>query len=282
MSRRMSRPRRPFSFKGKRKNFFVNQKRSIRRKKAVALGWRIACDQDGAGVFQSDQYIGGSPSWEKEFGDAPDNSSFVDCYFMSRRYKREGYFYNTTIVSLVSETVEQIDSESFTYVENLLSAEQYKTAYGKMDFIKCSSGFTTIKQTSCPTFDEFGGKTIYGAKADFIRNALTTLDQRSFEISYSLDKDYCYGIGLTIVSNAKEFNMNNIVTLIETFIENGEEDFRQKVNIEPHLPALRAQLKMVVYAYEKRDAHDRNLPAPQMPLSEEERLLLENPSAALK
>lgn len=261
-----------------KREWFINQKRSVRRRKAVALRWRIASDPNGGGVFHSHQFIPGSPAWIAEFGaEAAKRSAthWADIYFMSTRPIRDGIFYNTTIRTLADKVVADMEDEADEAVDALLSAEELKNAFTPPTFERIgNSKFSTMVFSKNPTFAALDGLTRYGAQARHLRNALETLPSRRVTISCKKQLEYAYGVGLDMVSNAQGLTVNSIVHDIERFRAMGEQDFEVETDITPHLSAIRGMLLFRIASLQRMDAHDRGVDEPAFDvasLSDEER-----------
>lgn len=248
-----------------RAQWFVNQKRRVRRSMAIAQRWRITQDPNGAGVFTSDQFIPGSPSWEKAFGPLTANNRpsthWADIYFMSARPIRDGVFYNATIVTAADDLAERMEEESHNFVEQLLPPNLRAKMFGR------SIG-------AAPVFEQFNNRTHYGAQAEYLKTVLATLPTRSAHISCRVQPDYVYGVGLEMVTDTECLTMHSIANDIARFQQLGEKDFTIETDIAPHLPALRAHLRSTIDAFEALDAQARGVPTPPQALSEEGRLHL--------
>lgn len=254
-------------YKNRREDWFVNQKRRVRRTKAISQRWKITQDRNGGGVFTSDQYIPGSPDWEKAFGplsaDSP-TTHWADIYFMSNRPIRDGVFYNTTIVTIADHFKEELEEEAWEYADSLLSKDQQNDAWN------FERGFNAKH----PTFEEFGGRTHYGAQSQYMQKVLANIEQRSVYVSCTLNKEFCYGVGLDMVSDSPSLTMHSIIQDIERFRQLGEQDFKLATDITPHLPAIRALLRSSIESFERLDARSRSLPEPQFTWDKDEAKLV--------
>lgn len=258
-------------FKTRREDWFFNQKRRVRRTKAISQRWRITQDRNGGGVFTTDQYIPGSPDWEKAFGplnaDSP-LTHWADIYFMSTRPIRDGVFYNATIVTIADHLKEELEEEAWEYADSLLSKDQQDEAWN------FNGGFNGMRRSQHPTFEEFGGRTHYGAQSQYMQNALANIEQRTAYVSCTLNKEFCYGVGLDMVSDSPSLTMHSIMQDIERFQQLGEKDFKLATDITPHLPAIRALLRSSIESFERLDARSRNLPEPKFTWEKDEAKLV--------
>lgn len=245
--------------KTRREDWFVNQKRRTRRTKAIAQRWRITQDHNGGGVFSTDQYIPGSPDWVKAYGPLTEDSAtthWADIFFMSNRPIRDGVFYNATIVTIADHLKEELEEEAWNYADSLLSPQQQDAAWN------FGGGLNGMLRSQHPTFEEFDGRTHYGAQSQYMQNVLANLEQRTVYVSCTIEKDYCYGVGLHMVSDSPSLTMHSIIQDIHRFQELGEQNFKLATDITPHLPAIRALLRSSIESFERLDARSRNLPEP--------------------
>jgi len=256
-----------------RAQWFVNQKRRVRRSMAIAQRWRIAQDPNGAGVFTSDQFIPGSPAWEKAFGSLNSHSGsstqWADIYFMSARPIRDGVFYNATIVTAADDLAERMEEESHTFVEQLLPPHLRAKMFGR------SIG-------DAPVFEQFNNRTHYGAQAEYLKTVLASLPTRSAHISCRVQRDYVYGVGLEMVTDTEFLTMHSIANDIARFQQLGEKDFTIETDIAPHLPSLRAHLRSTIDAFEALDAQARGVPAPSSILTTEDHQRLNSGAVPLR
>lgn len=253
------------------KDWFVNQKRRVRRTKTIAQRWRITQDRNGGGVFTSDQYIPGSPDWVKEIGPINEDSPtthWADIFFVSTRPVRDGVFYNATIVTIADHLKGELEEEAWNHADGLLSKEQQDNAWN------FGKDFNDMKRGRHPTFKEFGGRTHYGAQSEYMKQVLATIEQRVAYVSCAIDLEYCYGIGLNMVSDSPSLTMHSIIHDIERFQQMGERDFKIPTDITPHLPAIRALLRSSIESFERLDARARNLPEPQFTWDQDEARLV--------
>lgn len=240
-------------------DWFVNQKRRVRRTKAIAQRWRITQDRNGGGVFTSDQYIPGSPDWTKAFGPLTNDSPtthWADIYFMSTRPIRDGIFYNATIVTIADRLKEELEEEAWEYADGLLTEQQRNSAF------VFGEGLAALCNRH-PTFKEFEGRTHYGAQSQYMQSVLANIEQRPVYVSCKLDKKYCHGVGLYMTTDSESLTMHSIVQDIERFQQMGEKDFKIPTDITPHVPAIRALLRSSIESFERLDARARGLPEPK-------------------
>lgn len=257
--------------KTRREDWFVNQQRRTRRTKAIAQRWRITQDRNGGGVFTSDQYIPGSPDWEKAFGPLNADSAtthWADIFFMSNRPIRDGVFYNATIVTIADHLKDELEEEAWNYADSLLSPQQQDAAWN------FGGGLNGMLRSQHPTFEEFDGRTHYGAQSQYMQNVLANIEQRTVYVSCTIEKDYCYGVGLHMVSDSPSLTMHSIIQDIHRFQELGEQNFKLATDITPHLPAIRALLRSSIESFERLDARSRNLPEPKFTWEKEEAKLV--------
>lgn len=255
----------------RREDWFVNQKRRVRRTKAIAQRWRITQDRNGAGVFTSDQYIPGSPDWTKAFGpltaDSP-TTHWADILFMSARPIRDGLFYNATIVTIADHLKEELEEEAWNHVDSLLNEQQQNNAWN------FSGEIPGLPAGRHPCFDEFEGRTHYGAQSQYMQKVLANIEQRPAFVSCTVDRAYRYGIGVTMVSDSKSLTMHSILHDIERFKQLEERDFKIATDITPHLPAVRALLRSSIESFERLDARSRGLPEPKFTWEKDEAKLV--------
>jgi len=253
------------------KDWFINQKRRTRRTKAIAQRWRITQDRNGGGVFTSDQYIPGSPDWEKSFGPLNADSAtthWADIFFMSKRPIRDGVFYNATIVTIADHLKEELEEEAWEYADSLLTPQQQDTAWN------FGGGLNGMRRSQHPTFEEFGGRTHYGAQSQYMQRVLAKIEERTVYVSCTIEKDYCYGVGVHMVSDSPSLTMHSIIQDIERFHQMDEHNFKLATDITPHLPAIRALLRSSIESFERLDARSRNLPEPKFTWEKEEAKLV--------
>lgn len=256
MGRQFKHVRAQSKFENPREDWFVNQKRRVRRKKAISQRWKITQDRNGGGVFTSDQYIPGSPAWEKAFGPLTADSRtthWAEIFFMSTRPIRNGVFYNTTIVTIADKLKEELENEAWEYADSLLNKQQQNDAWN----------FGQGLNAKHPTFKEFGGRTHYGAQSQYMQKGLANIEKRTVYVSCTINKEFCYGVGLDMVSDSPSLTMHSIIQDIERFQQLGEKDFKLATDIDPHLPVIRALLRSSIESFERLDARSRNLPEPK-------------------
>ena len=239
-----------------RKDWFVNQKRSTRADMTVALGWRVRNDVDGMGMFVTHQYIPGSVSWVRDGGQI-DNMPIMhwaDITFLSKRPKRFGIFYNTTISTVAQKTVDEIEDEAYDAVMAQLSDADKELHHQsmKLRWGTPKNGLVELKRNTKPKLDSLGGKTFEQARCAWMQNYLDNeLSSRVVHQAFETDRSYCYGVGLHIVLDAVTLNVDTISQAVATWWARDEIDFKEVVDIRPHLPAIKAMLRFQIAVFSK-------------------------------
>ena len=202
----------------KQRDAFISLRRQIRDKSSVFGG----------------QFI--SPHVLNEPGRPVLYNQWADAYFLGSDGRT---IWNVTIVTAVQEFWDIVEEMADSRAWQMLTAEE-QSAEADIKFEPIwSHGQRMYRMIERPKliYEKFGGLTFSEYQDKLVEEIILHEPPEVFE-SFTIDRSYCYGIGLNIVISVDEINQASIEEAIRRFREIGE------TNWLAVQPVLRSELPM--------------------------------------
>lgn len=211
---------------------FVDKKRSDRRDLFVRLGNQLRQDRQGGGVFSTHDLLPGHPHWPLAPGE-PSPAQWADIYFRSRRFARDGWFYNATIFTLADRLVELVTDLVEDEVLKNLSAEEVRATRAQTFSRRLPNGGIEMTWSEEPRRAALGGLTLSGAKAQWLRDHWDSVHERiALPYQYNTDRAYAYGIGLYLCVAEPGLTADVIARAVHDYWGAGEPDHQAFATID--------------------------------------------------
>lgn len=237
---------------------------SARRNRAVALGWRIRCDRNGAGVFTSHDYLPGSIEWPVSEGG---QVHWADVIFLSAAGPRTGRIFNATVHTLAMRLAESIEEVVENAIDEQLSPEDRDRARVRM-FLRRIPGKNSSEMVFSPhpVLDSLGGMTVEGARAKWLREHWDRLDNlvRVGESAQFLP-GFAFGTGLNLTTAQPNLTVEAVAAAIADFRARGETQYEIPVDFQTQRATVEAMLRGKLWRWDCIQARATGAPDPASP-----------------
>lgn len=253
-----------------RKPTFLQLSRQVRRSRTVSLGWRIRTDPNGAGVFTSRDILPGSREWPGEPPGAWAPHAWADFYFLSRKPKRCGLFYNAYAKTAWEQACGDIEEMAQAAVEAMMTPEDLEATRLRAFSKPRADGGSEMIFAPDRGADSLGGLTRQGAQAQWLRerwDQLATLVE--VKTNAVLDTDYQHGVGLHLIVPDRSVDTRTIPLIIERFLDRGEVAFEDPaMDLSEQLDLVQARMQATLWRWDRRQAEleGKDMPEPDQAL----------------
>ena len=227
--------------------------------------WLIATDHDAPEVFSTYVILPGSRCAGGVYSLHDGNNNHAPCTFVSKRFARQGWIYHATmftpshaIIHALNDWLEEKVDEVLGragIAREVVEPELLWVPVSKMGKEKA----WTMQETPPLFMPEFGGKTIFGLKADL----LGSLSQSDWPVIYYGAKELnpCpKGIDIQIIVNEEHLDIHAVSRQVKKFWEGDEllEPLGQ-VPIEKYIAAAEDYLATLIRTNTIEDLEYRSI-----------------------
>lgn len=238
---------------------------SVRRNRAVALGWRIKSSPNGAGIFSSHDILPGSLRWPEEDGG---QVQWADILFLPQAGHKPGRIFNATIYTLALRMVEKVCDHVEETIDARISPADREAARMKM-FTRRIPGADMSEMIFSPhrPLPSLGGVTREGAQADWLRDQWENLEAMCApcQESAAFLPGYAYGTGMDLVTAHTNLTVSNIVSAIEQFRATGEIAYEHPVDFATQRQTVEAILLGKIWRWDCVEAKAQGAEEPPIP-----------------